>query len=109
MKSLAEKGAEVIGVSGDTVKSQALFKKANKLNYTLLADNDGAVAKKFGVPLRKGGAFEREIDGVKVKIARGVTPGRWTFVIGKDGKIAHKNPKANAGKDSKQILELLKK
>jgi len=38
-----------------------------------------------------------------------VTASRWTFVIGKDGKIAYKNDKVNAGADSKQILELVEK
>ena len=56
MKELAAKGVEVVGVSGDSVRTQQLFKKVHELNYTLLADEDGAVARKFGVPL--GAAFQ---------------------------------------------------
>ena len=48
MNKLTEKGVEVVGVSGDSVRTHELFKKVQKLNFTLLADEDGALAKKFG-------------------------------------------------------------
>jgi peroxiredoxin Q/BCP len=109
-KKLAEKGAEVIGVSGDTVKNHQLFKKVKKLPYTLLADEKGAVAKKFGVPTRPGGVFPyKDEDGNVIKLKRGVTMARWTFVIGKDGKILHKDTAAKPGKDSKTVLEVIEK
>ncbi len=107
MKELAAKGVEVVGVSGDSVRTQQLFKKVHELNYTLLADEDGAVARKFGVPVGKGGSFTKEIDGVEETITRGVTPSRWSFVIGKDGKIAAVNRKVNAAKESKAILKII--
>ena len=106
---LAEKGVEVVGVSGDEVAGLQLFKKDSKLNFTLLADTDGAVAKKFGVPLSKGGEIKRTVDGEEFTLKRGVTAARWTFVIDKDGKIAQKNTKVNAGEDSKNILKSLDK
>jgi peroxiredoxin Q/BCP len=109
-KKLADKGVEVVGVSGDAVKNHQLFKKVHKLPFTLLADEDGSVAKKFGVPLRAGGEIKvTDPDGNPVVLKRGVTASRWTFVIGKDGKVLYKNTAVNAGKDSKQILELLDK
>jgi peroxiredoxin Q/BCP len=108
-KKLADKGIEVIGVSGDSVKNHQLFKKVHKLNFTLLADEDGAVAKKFGVPLTAGGTFKFKGDGGEIELKRGVTAKRWTFVIDKDGKIAHKNTDVKAAEDSKQILEKLEK
>src|ERR1700722_10200984 len=40
MNRLAEKGIEVVGVSGDAVKTHELFKKAQQLNFPLLADED---------------------------------------------------------------------
>ena len=100
---------EVVGVSGDTAETQALFKKAQKLNYTLLADFDGKVAKAFGVPAGKGGTIKKKIDGKEVSLKRGCTIKRWTFVIGKDGKIAHRDSKASAGKDSKNVIKAVKK
>ncbi len=109
MKELAAKGVEVVGVSGDSVRTQQLFKKVHKLNYTLLADEDGAVARKFGVPLRKGGSFNKKIDGVEEILIRGVTASRWTFVIGKDGKVAFINRKAQVARDSQKVLEVVEK
>ena len=110
LTKLADKGVEVVGVSGDSAKNHQVFKKVHKLNFTLLADQDGALAKKFGVPVNKGGIFPtKDENGKAVELTRGVTIQRWTFVIGKDGKIVHKNDKVNAAGDSKQILEVVQK
>jgi peroxiredoxin Q/BCP len=109
MKPLSEKGALVVSVSGDSARTLNLFKKQNKLNYTLLSDEKGELAKKFGVPTRPGGERTVKVDGKDVKVTQGVYAARWTFVIGKDGTIIHKNPKASAADDSKDILKLLDK
>jgi peroxiredoxin Q/BCP len=110
MKKLTDKGVEVVGISGDAAKNHEVFKKFHKLNFTLLADEDGAVAKKFGVPVGKGGEFTtKDADGNPVTLKRGVTISRWTFVIGKDGKVAFKNPAVKAAEDSKQILDVIDK
>src|SRR6266481_1125600 len=52
LKPLTEKGVEVVGVSGDSVKTHALFKKDHELPFSLLADESGDIAKKFGIPTR---------------------------------------------------------
>ena len=79
MNVLNEKGIAVIGVSGDAVATQDLFKKMEKLNFTLLADEDGSVAKKFGVPLSKGGEVRtKNAQGESVVLKRNVTAARWT-------------------------------
>jgi thioredoxin-dependent peroxiredoxin len=111
MGKLTDKGIEVVGVSGDSAKTHALFKKHHKLNFTLLADEKGELAKKFGVtPVRPGGKVDGfDEDGKKIKVERGVTIPRWTFVIGKKGTIIYMNPKVNAGQDSKQIQEAIEK
>jgi peroxiredoxin Q/BCP len=110
MKQLTDKGVEVVGISGDSAKNHEIFKKVHKLNFTLLADEDGSVAKKFGVPVGKGGEFKtKDAEGNDVVLTRGVTIQRWTFVIDKDGKIAHKNSNVKAAEDSKQILQLIDK
>jgi peroxiredoxin Q/BCP len=108
-KKLAEKGVEVIGVSGDSVKNHQLFKKEHKLEFTLLADEDGKVAKAFGVPFKVGGESKVKVGGDEVTLKRGATINRWTFVIGKDGKIIDVNSKVVADQDSKKILELIEK
>ena len=110
MKKLADSNVEVIGVSGDSVKNQQIFKEAHQLNFTLLADEDGSVAKKFGVPLGRGGVFKtKDAAGQAVDLKRGVTAARWTFVIDKNGKIASMDAKVKAVDDGKTTLELAEK
>jgi thioredoxin-dependent peroxiredoxin len=110
MHKLTEKWVEVVGVSGDSVATHFLFKKAQKLNFTLLADEDGAIAKQFGVPVGKGGKVSaKDADGKPIQITRNVTAARWTFVIGKDGKIAYKNEKVTPALDAKAITEFIAK
>jgi len=105
---IASADAMVVGVSGDNVEGLKLFKKANDLNFTLLSDSKGDIAKKFGVPTREGGTITREIDGQDFDLVRGVTASRWTFVIDKTGKIVYKNTEVDATKDTEQILEFIK-
>jgi peroxiredoxin Q/BCP len=108
MNQLTKQGVAVIGISGDSVTTHALFKKAQKLNFTLLADEDGTVAKLFGVPVSKGGKVKaKDAEGKPIEITRNVTAARWTFVIGTDGKIAYKNVKVNPGLDARAISEFI--
>jgi thioredoxin-dependent peroxiredoxin len=110
MAKLTEKGVEVVGVSGDSVKTHELFKKAQKLNFTLLADEEGLLAKKFGVPVGPGGKVKiKGADGNPLEITRNVTAARWTFVIDKDGKVAYKNMKVLPAADAKKITEFITK
>ena len=110
MNKLTEKGVEVVGISGDSVQTHELFKKAQKLNFTLLADEDGAIARKFGVPLGPGARVKaKDADGNLIEITRTVTAARWTFVIGKDGTVAYKNTKVNPPLDAKAIAEFIAK
>jgi peroxiredoxin Q/BCP len=67
----AAKGAQRVGISMDSVEKQAKFTSANNLDYPLLADVGGSVAKVFGV--------KRGLDLLKVK--------RTTFVIGQDHRV----------------------
>jgi thioredoxin-dependent peroxiredoxin len=105
MQTLKDKGVEVVGVSGDEVKNLEFFKKVHHLNFTLLSDENGAIAKAFGVPLKKGGEIKRTIDGKVELLKRGVTANRWTFVVDKHGKIVLKETKVNAPGDSKAVIK----
>ncbi|MFO1043914.1 MAG: peroxiredoxin [Planctomycetaceae bacterium] len=108
MAKLSGKDVEVVGVSGDTVKTHAAFKKAHNLNFALLADGDGKVAEKFGVPCALGEKTAKgTVDGKEEAFVRTATISRWTFVIDKKGKIASKNSTVKAAEDSKAILELI--
>jgi thioredoxin-dependent peroxiredoxin len=105
MKVLTEKGIEVVGVSGDAVPNLKFFKDAHELNFTLLSDEDGAIAKAFGVPMKKGGVVHAKSHGKSAELKRGVTELRWTFVIDKEGKIISKNTKVNPTNDAKDVLK----
>lgn len=108
MNKLTEKGVEVVGVSGDSVKSHELFKKAQMLNFTLLSDEGGAVARKFGVPFGKGGRVKaKDADGKPIEIERAGTAARWTFLVGRDGKVAYKNTRVVPADDAKKITEFV--
>jgi thioredoxin-dependent peroxiredoxin len=67
-----EAGAEVIGISSDSVDKHAGFAGKHSLPFTLLSDRGGQVRKSFGVPS-----------------ALGVLPGRVTYVIDRDGVVRH--------------------
>jgi thioredoxin-dependent peroxiredoxin len=109
MSDLKKLGVDVVGVSGDSVENHRLFKKAHRLNFTLLADEQGKIAKQFGVPTKAGGTFNTEVDGEKVSLVTGVRAARWTYVIGPDGKIVYKDTQVNAAEDSKKVREVVEK
>ena len=100
--------AMVVGISGDNVEGLKLFKKAHDLNFTLLSDEGGEIAAKFGVPTREGGTISREIEGETFELFRGITTSRWTFIIDKNGKVVYKNEEVNASEDSKEVINYLK-
>lgn len=56
-------GVTVYGISLDDVVSQKAFHDAQELNFALLSDPDGSVAKKFGV-LPPGGRFTKRVTFV---------------------------------------------
>jgi peroxiredoxin Q/BCP len=64
-------GGQRLGISMDSVAKQSEFTTKNNLDYPLLADVDGVVAKSYGV--------KRSLDLLKVK--------RTTFVIGPDRRV----------------------
>ncbi len=100
----------MFGVSGDAVENQKLFKKVHDLNYTLLADDKGEVAKAFGIPTDAGGVFKfTDKEGTVHELKRGVTIPRWHVVIDKGGTIAAIDPVKDAGGDAKRVLEIVKK
>jgi peroxiredoxin Q/BCP len=65
-------GAEVIGVSSDSVERHVAFAGRHRLPFTLLSDQGGQVRKSYGVPT-----------------VLGVIPGRVTYVIDRQGTVRH--------------------
>jgi peroxiredoxin Q/BCP len=117
MNRLREMGVEVVGISGDSVSNHQLFKQHFKLNFKLLSDEEGAVAARFGVPVRQGGrrvtarGLNRQAvtdaSGEQIFLTRRVTLSRWTFIIGKDQTVAYRNTNANPREDSERVIEFI--
>lgn len=107
MKAWKSKDFEVIGISGDKPENLKLFSQAENLNFRLLSDIKGDVAKAFGVPTSKGGSIQKFIQGERFTLERGITSKRWTFIISKSGKIIYINSKVNAASDSSNVLNFI--
>lgn len=67
----------MLGISADKPSAQKKFRTNNELPYSLLADEDKAVAKKFGV-LKEKSMYGRKYMGID----------RTTFVIDPEGRIS---------------------
>jgi peroxiredoxin Q/BCP len=102
-------GAAVVGVSGDRPQNLVYFKQANRLNFPLLSDTSGTIARAFGVPLKEGGTIQRTVDGKEVELTRDRTASRWTFVIGRDGKIAMIETEVNPAGDAQAVADAIQK
>jgi peroxiredoxin len=103
-------GAEVVGVSGDSVATHAKVKEANRLNFALLADVDGEVTKAYGVGISGPSRTKvKDARGKTLTYQRNITASRCTWVIGKDGTVIYKNTNPQPAEDAKQVLAFLEK
>ncbi len=101
-------GVEVVGVSGDKVESLRLFKQAENLNFTLLSDEKGDIARAFGVPVGDGGTIKRTVGDTEHELVREITTRRWTFIVGKNRKIIYINDSVDAENDTQEVLNFIK-
>jgi len=93
VKAFAKKGAVVVGISPDKPAAQAKFKQKYELPFTLLADEEKAVAKTYGVWKEKN-MYGKKVTGIE----------RSTFVIGPDGKIEKIYGKVKAKGHAAEVL-----
>jgi thioredoxin-dependent peroxiredoxin len=89
-------GVRVLGVSPDPVSAVKKFHAKQSLNFTLLADEDHAVADRYGTWGEKS-MHGKQYWGVQ----------RATFVIDAEGVVAHVIPKASPKTHDEQVLALL--
>jgi peroxiredoxin Q/BCP len=92
-----EHGAEILGVSTDTVKSHKKFQAKYHLTFPLLADPDHAVADQYGVWQQRK-FMGREYMGIA----------RTTFVVDKKGTIKAVFPNVKVEGHADKVLEALK-
>ena len=104
---LEKVGASVAGVSGDSPETLKLFALEHSLNFTMLADESGALAAIFDVPHGDGGTIQREIKGASLDLTRGTTIQRWTFILDQDGELIYKDTEVDAAGDSDKVLEFV--
>jgi len=91
-----KRGATVLGVSVDPVKSHDKFVEKYKLPYTLLADVDKKIVEAYGVWGQKT-FMGRKYLGVH----------RVTFLIGGDGRIKKIWPKVKPEEHAQEVLAAL--
>jgi mycoredoxin-dependent peroxiredoxin len=95
LKDFEQLGAQVLGISVDSVWTHAAFAKSLGLSYPLLADfhPKGAVAKSYGMYLDDKGMTKRG-----------------TVVIDRNGKVAWiKEQPLGEARNNKEVLEALQK
>jgi peroxiredoxin Q/BCP len=71
-QDFTDAGAEVIGISSDSVESHQQFAGKHRLPMILLSDAGGGVRKSYGIPSTLG-----------------ILPGRVTFIVDKAGLVRH--------------------
>lgn len=96
-EAITRLGAVVLGVSPDSVASHAKFTRKFGFPFRLLADEDHAVAEKYGVWGEKS-MYGRKYWGIL----------RTTYIIDGAGKIAHVFPKVTPKGHAAEVLEALR-
>jgi len=91
-----KKGAVVLGVSTDPVKSHDKFTEKFKLPFTLLSDPDKKIVQDYGV------WGEKSFMGRKYMGTH-----RMTFLIGPDGRIKKIWPKVKPDEHAEEVLAAL--
>jgi len=95
--ALAKLDTVALGISPDPVARLDKFAQRDNLNFTLLSDEDHAVAEKYGVwGLKK--FMGREFMGIL----------RTTFVIDKEGRIAHIMDKVKTKTHHDDVIGIIK-
>jgi len=89
--------AVILGVSPDSVESHKKFAKKYNLNFSLLADEDKEVIKKYDVWKEKS-MYGRKYMGVE----------RTTYIIDPEGKIKKIFREVKVDGHNKEVMEALK-
>ncbi|MEC7109698.1 MAG: thioredoxin-dependent thiol peroxidase, partial [Planctomycetota bacterium] len=90
-------GAQVFGISPDTVESHVKFRDKFSLNFPLLADPDHAMADKYGA-WREKNMYGKKSMGIQ----------RSTYLIDADGKVAKLWKRVKVDGHDQQVIDALK-
>jgi len=97
-QEILARGAAVLGVSGQNADSHRRFTEKHQLNFPLLVDSDGQLARAFGAMGGGLGGLARGMLGMARRI---------TFVIDEEGRIAHIIDRPDTAHHGEEILKLL--
>ncbi len=98
-REIAAKGAAILGVSTQDEASHRKFTEKYRLNFPLLADEDGKVGRAYGT-IGSGGL----LSAAKALIGMA---DRVTFVIDEKGRIAHVIDRPDVANHAEEVLALL--
>jgi peroxiredoxin Q/BCP len=93
----AAAGADIVGVSRDTVDAQQKFAGRYALGFPLLADTSSAICDAFGVIVEKN-MYGKKSIGIQ----------RSTFLAGTDGLIAKTWPRVSVEGHAAAVLEAVR-
>ena len=96
-KKFAKAGAQVFGVSRDSLKSHQGFKAKMKFPFDLLSDAEEKVCAQFGV-IKMKNMYGRKVRGIE----------RSTFVIDKDGDLAREWRGVKVPGHAQEVLDFAK-
>ena len=96
-KELKKYNAIAVGVSPDPVKKLKGFEEKKELNFTLLSDEDHAIAEKYGVWGQKKFMGKEYIGLI-----------RTTFIINEEGRLTHIMDKFKTKSHGVDVIEILK-
>jgi peroxiredoxin Q/BCP len=91
LQPIRNTGAEIIGVSLDSIESHGKFASKYGLSFPLISDKDKRIANAYGVLKDTGSSTNRV-----------------TFIIDKTGKIAKVFPKVDVTKHTEEVMSALK-
>jgi thioredoxin-dependent peroxiredoxin len=90
-------GADIVGVSRDTVEAQKKFADKYSLNFSLLADTSSAICDAFGVIVEKN-MYGKKSIGIQ----------RSTFLVDGGGTIAKVWPRVSVEGHAAAVLEAVR-
>lgn len=90
------RGADIFGISRDSLKSHENFKSKFSFPFELLSDPEELACKLFDV-IRMKNMYGKQVRGIE----------RSTFIIGRDGKLLREWRKVKVDGHAKEVLDYL--
>ena len=96
-REFGKAGAEVYGISRDSLKSHENFKAKMSFPFALLSDEDESVCQMFGV-IKMKNMYGKQVRGIE----------RSTFLIGPDGTLVREWRKVKVDGHAQEVLDAVK-